>query len=271
MSELWTDLVGCLDLRADSATDDLAVFEGSNLPLTYHRLFGGQLLAQFIQAALAACPDKAVKSLHTVFPKEGGSSEAVRYEVTRQHAGRSFATLSIVARQAKGVIATAAVSMHAQEDGPAQQDVPEPAAVPGPEHEVEIGLLPFETRTTANLDERAAAAPEFELWWRTPELKDGQAPAIAAYTTDLTLIGTALRGVDGVSQRDAGTAFTSAVTSHTLWFHRPFRTGEWLLLRQHSPLFAHGRSFGRGDLLTEKGVLVASYAQEALLRFKEER
>ena len=78
---------------------------------------------------------------------------------------------------------------------------------------------------------------------------------------------TALRPMDGVDQRGNGTAFTSAVTSHTIWFHRPFRTDGWLLLRQHSPLLAHGRSFGRGDMLAEDGTLVASYAQEALLRF----
>ena len=74
--------------------------------------------------------------------------------------------------------------------------------------------------------------------------------------------------MDGVGQRGNGTAFTSAaVTSHTIWFHRPFRTDGWLLLRQHSPLLADGRSFGRGDMLAEDGTLVACYAQEALLRF----
>jgi acyl-CoA thioesterase-2 len=51
-----------------------------------------------------------------------------------------------------------------------------------------------------------------------------------------------------------------------MWFHRPFTTDQWLLLRQHSPILAHGRCFGRGDLLTADGTLVASYAQEALLR-----
>ena len=102
---------------------------------------------------------------------------------------------------------------------------------------------------------------------RTPAVDQELAPALAAYATDLTLIGTALRPMDGVDQRGNGTAFTSAVTSHTIWFHRPFRTDAWLLLRQHSPLLAHGRSFGRGDMLAEGGTLVASYAQEALLRF----
>jgi len=102
---------------------------------------------------------------------------------------------------------------------------------------------------------------------RTPAVDQELAPALAAYATDLTLIGTALRPMDGVDQRGNGTAFTFAVTSHTIWYHRPFRTDCWLLLRQHSPLLAHGRSFGRGDMLAEDGTLVASYAQEALLRF----
>ena len=102
---------------------------------------------------------------------------------------------------------------------------------------------------------------------RTPAVDPRLAPALAAYATDLTLIGTALRPMDGVGQRGNGTAFTSAVTSHTIWLHRPFRTDGWLLLRQHSPLLAHGRSFGRGDMLSDDGILVASDAQEALLRF----
>ena len=102
---------------------------------------------------------------------------------------------------------------------------------------------------------------------RTPAVDPELAPTLAAYATDLTLIGTALRPMVGVDQRGNGTVFTSAVTSHTVWFHRPFRTDGWLLLRQHSPLLVHGRSLGRGDVLTEDGTLVASYAQEALLRF----
>jgi acyl-CoA thioesterase-2 len=103
---------------------------------------------------------------------------------------------------------------------------------------------------------------------RTPTADPELAPALAAYATDLTLIGTALRPLDGLSQLGNGTQFTSAVTTHTIWFHRPFTTDRWLLLRQHSPLLAHGRSFGRGDILTDDGELVASYAQEALLRLR---
>ena len=114
-----------------------------------------------------------------------------------------------------------------------------------------------------------AGPPRFEMWMRTPPVDGDLAPALTAYATDLTLIGTALRPLEGFNHSGNGTLFTSAVTSHTVWFHRPFRTDRWLLLRQHSPVLAHGRCFGRGDVLTEDGTLVASYAQEALLRFRD--
>jgi acyl-CoA thioesterase len=268
VADLWDDLLACLELREIAREAKSAVFEGDNLQLSYHRLFGGQLLGQFARAASLTCPGKTVKSLHALFPKEGRSGEPVRYEAQLHHEGGTFATLTITARQPAGVIATASVSMHASEEGREQQAVDQVPAAPGAEPQVDLGLLPWETRTAASLDSREAAAPEYELWMRTPEASQQLAQPIVAYGTDLTLIGTALRPVDGVSQQDAGTAFTSAVTSHTLWFHRPFRTDDWLLLRQHSPILAHGRCFGRGDVLTADGSLVASYAQEALLRFR---
>jgi acyl-CoA thioesterase-2 len=270
VAELWNDLLSCLDLGeavADDAPASLA-FEGKNLPLDYHRLFGGQLLAQFAVAAARACPGKSVKSLHAQFPREGTADEPVRYQVSKHSDGRTFASLIIVARQSKGVIATASVAMHAHEEGRAVQTVPPVTGTPEDSQPVEIGILPFETRASVELDTQEVAAPEFSLWWRTPDAGEDKAQALAAYATDLTLIGTALRAVEGITQADAQKAFASAVTAHTIWFHRPFRTDAWLLLRQQSPVHAHGRSFGRGDLLTADGTLVASYAQEALLRFR---
>jgi acyl-CoA thioesterase-2 len=270
MPELWSDLLGCLDLRLlpSPGPGATTAFEGRNLKLSYHRLFGGQLLAQFVQAAALTCPSKTVKSLHVLFPRAGTADEPVRYDVTCQHEGGSFATVTVNASQSRGPIATAAVSLHVSEDGPDHQSVPGVPPVPGPEHRVELDLMPWENRSTVDLDAAAAAPSEYELWLRPPPVDPRLAPAVAAYATDLTLIGTALLAVDGVSQRNAGTAFTSAVTSHTLWFHRPLRTDAWLLLRQHAPLLAHGRCFGRGDVLDESGALLASYAQEGLLRFQ---
>jgi acyl-CoA thioesterase-2 len=261
--DLWSDLLDCLNF--DGAPSDTH-FTAHNQHLEYHRVFGGQLLAQFIRAASLSCPEKAVKSLHAVFPREGRADEPVDYGVIRHHAGRSFATLSIIATQSKGPIGTASVSLHVAEDGPALQSAEPVGPVPGPKHEVPLDLIPWQTRAADDLNATTTGPPEFELWMRTPPVDPDLAPALAAYATDLTLIGTALRPLDGLSQRGNGTQFTSAVTTHTIWFHRPFTTAQWLLLRQHSPLLAHGRSFGRGDILTHDGVWVASYAQEALLR-----
>lgn len=262
MLDLWTDLLDCLTLRAVAP----AVFEGRNQRLSYHRVFGGQILAQCARAAELTCPAKAVKSLHVLFPRAGRTDEPIRYEVAHQHEGGTFATLTIVARQERGVVATAAVSLHTAEDGPRHQAVAPVSALPGEQERVVIDLLPWETRATIDLDSPLPAPPDFEMWMRTPPVAPELASALAAYGTDLTLIGTALRPLDGVSQRGAGTAFSSAVTSHTVWFHTPFRTDDWLLLRQHSPILAHGRCFGQGDIITESGTLVASYAQEALIR-----
>ncbi|MCL2582204.1 MAG: thioesterase family protein [Streptosporangiales bacterium] len=268
MTELWDGLLACMKLDGPTADGD---FEGKNLELEYHRLFGGQLLAQFIRAAELTCPDKAVKSLHVLFPREGTADEPVRYEVQRHHEGRTFGSLTVLARQeARGVIGTASVSVHSvpEPGGVAVQTADPVSGVPGDSAAVDIGMLPFETRTGVDLDSPEEAPAEFSLWWRTPAADPALAPALAAYATDLTLIGTALRAVDGVSQRDAQVKFASAVTSHTVWFHQPFRTDDWLLLRQESPILARDRSFGRGDILTADGTLVASYAQEAMVRFR---
>jgi len=274
---LWIDLLGCLDLHsaaqagADERSDaeDITTFDGASQPLQYHRVFGGQLLGQFIRAAQLTCPDKTVKSLHAVFAREGRAAQPIRYPSTRQHQGRSFASLTITAHQTRGVLASSSVSMHAVEDGPEHQDREPVPALLGEKHRAELDLIPWETRCADDLNAVTAGPPRLELWMRTPPVDGDLAFALTAYASDLTPIGTALRPLEGFNHSGNGTLFTSAVTSHTVWFHRPLRTDRWLLLRQHSPVLAHGRCFGRGDVLTEDGTLVASYAQEALLRFRD--
>lgn len=277
MTDAWNDLLACLALHpiagveVESSGDvgskpETIWLEGQNLDLEYHRLFGGQLLGQFVEAARSVCPEKSVKSIHSVFSKEGRADGPVRYEVTRQHEGRSFASLLITARQPHGVIASAAVSMHLPEVGPELQDVAQPGSLLPSDNKVEFSLIPWEIRTAGDLNSTAAVSPKFEFWMRTPQVDAQLAPALAAYATDLNVIGTALLPLEGYSQTGNGTAFNSAVTTHTVWFHQPFRTDEWLLVRQHSPLLAGSRSFGRGDVLTEGNRLVASFAQEALVR-----
>lgn len=270
MPDLWRDLLACLDVTASAAPPSQyggVGYQGRNQQLNYHRVFGGQLLAQFVRIASLTYPDKAIKSQHAVFTSEGRADEPIAFLATPHHEGRSFAALTITATQQHGVVATSSISMHANETGPQHQEIEAVPPALGPEHDLKLDLIPWETRATVDLNTTATGPPSFEFWMRTPKTEAALAPALTAYATDLTLIGTALRPIEGIGQRGNGTDFTSAVTSHTVWFHRPFRTDDWLLLRQHSPLSAHGRSFGRGDVLTREGALVASYAQEALLRF----
>src|SRR5882757_765620 len=153
MPHLWSDLLGCLDLQPmpsedigeSGVRDDVSEFEGRNQRLEYHRVFGGQLLGQFIQIASAICADKAVKSQHVVFTREGRADEPIRYRATRQHDGRSFANITITATQSRGMVATSSICMHAIEDGPQHQTIDDVPAVLGPDHRVALDLIPWET------------------------------------------------------------------------------------------------------------------------------
>ncbi|MGW4092967.1 acyl-CoA thioesterase domain-containing protein [Nocardia sp. NPDC004750] len=125
MPDLWSDLVSCLDLSVTPSGDE-ACFEGRNLRLLYSRVFGGRLLGQFVRAATAGVPDKSIKSLHTVLAREGRVDEPIRHRVHRHHGGRSFATLSLIAERSGGVVATASVSLHAEEQCPHRQSIAAP-------------------------------------------------------------------------------------------------------------------------------------------------
>ena len=251
------DLLGCLD-------------SGDNLDIGYHRVFGGQILAQMITASAKSSPEKNVKSMHVLFPREGDTSKRVDYAVTKHQDGRTFGTTGIVASQDDKTIAVATVSLHATEVGLERSDpMPEvPRPDDCPVHEVP--MVPWEVRVIAGVDlaDRAAGPPSYEMWMRTPALPDdGHVhQALLAHATDLTVIGTALRPFEGVSQADSTVTLHTAVTSHTLWFHRPYRLDRWLLVAQRSPVVAAGRAFGRGDVFTEDGDLVASFAQESMVR-----
>lgn len=268
MPDMWNDLLACLELKPTASTDTMA-YEAVNQTLPYHRVFGGQILGQLVVAARLVVPEKSVKSLHTVFTREGRSDTPIRYQVSVQHEGRSFATATLLAYQSDQVIATAVASLHTPEGGgPQRQSLPAVDEPLGPEHEVSFPLLPWEARSTDDLDATSAGPPIYTMWMRTPPVAPELGAPLTAYATDLTLIGTALRPEDGISHTGNGTRFLSAVTSHTLWFHRPVRSDAWQVLRQHSPILAEGRIFGRGDVLTENGELVASFAQEAMLRMR---
>ncbi len=263
-------LVSALDLTEVEPD----VLEGQNLDIGYHRVFGGQILAQVLAAAARTSPDKSVKSLHLLFPREGDTAEPMRYTVQKLQDGRTFGTTEVVASQDGKVISAAIVSMHADEPGLHRTDGP-PPALGGPEagrHDLGA-MVPWETSIVGGVDLAVtdAGPPTLEWWMRTAQVPGEQGDAtwlhqaLLAHATDLTLIGTALRPFDGISQAQSTVSLHTAVTSHTLWFHQPFRVDDWLLVVQQAPATANGRSFGRGDVFAGDQ-LVASFAQEAMVR-----
>lgn len=260
------DLRRCLRLREVEP----GLREGDNLDLGYYRVFGGQLLAQALVAAAEASPGKTVKSLHVLFPREGDTAHPVRYRVEVLQEGRTFGTTSVVAHQGDTVIAAATVSVHAEEPGLHRTDDPPPVGAPDAAVPTDLGMVPWEVRVVDGVDlaDTAAGPPELRWWMRTPPL--GERPlavdqALLAHATDLTLIGTALRPFEGLSQAQSTVTLRTAVTSHSLWFHQPFRLDDWVLVAQHSPVVAGARAFGRGDVFAG-GELVASFAQESMVR-----
>lgn len=262
-------LVECLQLREVAP----GVVEGQNLDIGYHRVFGGQILAQVLTAASAASPGKSVKSLTVLFPREGDTSKPMRYRVDRLQDGRTFGTTQITATQDDKVISAAIVSMHGEEDGLHRSDAPPEVGGPDAATVVDMPMVPWEVRVVDGVDlaARDAGPPRFEMWMRAPALGDQRAvhQALLAHATDLTLIGTALRPFEGVSQADSTVTLHTAVTSHSLWFHQPFRLDDWLLIAQHSPVVANGRAFGRGEVFSAAGEVVASFAQESMIRTVE--
>lgn len=245
--------------------------DGDNLDIGYHRVFGGQILAQMIAAAAKASPEKSVKSINVLFPREGDTSMRIDYRVDKYQDGRTFGTTGILATQDDKVIAVATVSMHVDEPSSLHRSDPLPAvAEPEDCPRRPLDMVPWQIRVVDGVDlaDRAAGPPEFAMWMKAPDLPDDRHvhQALLAHATDLTVIGTALRPFDGVSQADSTVTLHTAVTSHSLWFHQPFRLDRWLLVTQHSPVVASGRAFGRGDVFTSDGELVASFAQEAMVR-----
>jgi acyl-CoA thioesterase-2 len=264
------DLVRCLDLTEIEP----GVVEGANLDIGYHRVFGGQILAQVLTAAAAASPDKSVKSLHILFPREGDTAKPMRYAVNRLQDGRTFGTTEVVASQDGKTIAAAMVSLHVDEAGLHRCDAPPSVAAPVEGRQDLGNMVPWETSIVDGVDiaDHAAGPPRLEWWMRTAPVGDDRHlhQALLAHATDLTVIGTALRPLDGISQADSTITLHTAVTSHTLWFHQPFRVDDWLLVVQEGPVVAAGRAFGRGDVFAGDE-LVASFAQESMVRQLEQQ
>lgn len=265
---------------------EVNLFRGVSPQDGWQRVFGGQVIGQALVAATRTVEDRQVHSLHGYFLRPGDPQVPIIYNVDRIRDGASFTTRRVVAIQHGAAIFSMGASFHAEEPGfDHQAEMPE---VPGPDdlpNEAElqaklIHLLPESMRVywesprpielrpvdMNRYIERKPGEPVQHVWMRA----SGTLPAdqslhqcVLAYASDFTLLDTALVPHGRVL---FDPKLMLASLDHALWFHSPFQADDWLLYAQDSPRAAGARGFCRGSVFTRDGRLVASVAQEGLIR-----
>jgi acyl-CoA thioesterase-2 len=283
------ELLALLDLAAL----ERGVFQGKSGTAGAGRVFGGQVLAQALVAAGRTVPEgRLCHSLHAYFLRPGDPARPIRYQVDPSRDGGSFSARRVVALQdGKGEarqIFTLAASFHKSEAGFEHQapmpDVPPPEAL----QDEQVGRLadtsltpelraliararPFETRPVIlrPLGDGPASAPVNHVWVRAKG-DPGDDPALhralLAFASDMSLLSTALMP----HGRNLLSDIQIASIDHAMWFHRPFRVDDWLLFAQDSPSASGARGFSRGAIYARDGRLVASMAQEGLIRARKD-
>lgn len=265
------------------------------------RVFGGQVIAQALQAAQASAPEgKVAHSLHAYFLRGGEEGPPTDYTIARDFDGRSFANRRVVASQGEGAAARPILNLTASfqtpESGLHHQaapmpDVPDPDTL-RPDMEQRHAVVerlgdklsegqramilrprPIEMRTSDKLHwmNSEPREPAAHSWFRTvAPLPDDPAihRAVIAYASDYTLLGTAAlpHGVSWMRGETVG-----ASLDHAIWFHEEARADEWLLYATDSPWSGGGRGYNRGQIFTRDGRLVASVAQEGMIRLAKRK
>lgn len=285
MDYLIDDLLDLFDLEPI----EVNIYRGQNRDIGTGRIFGGQVLAQALVAAKQTVqPDRYAHSLHGYFILPGDLEAPVVYFVDRLRDGKSFTTRRVTAIQHGRAIFNMSASFQVVEEGLEHQvempQVPMPeeleneldllrrmeSRVPEPLRGVLLQDRPIDWRPVDPLDpfEPEPTRPERYLWLRAlGELPDDLTihQAVLAYASDYGILATSL-APHGLSVRSPG--MQAATLDHALWFHRPFRVDEWLLHAMESPAAHAARGFSRGSIFTREGKLVASVAQEGLIRVR---
>ena len=294
--QLVADLIRLLTVEKRAAD----IYAGPPQADGIGRVFGGQVLAQALQAAQASIADgKRAHSLHAYFLRGGREGAPIEYRIQRDFDGRSFANRRVVASQEDehGMpvpILNLTASFQLPEEGLSHVDSPMPA-VPGPDDlrsdmeqrrelaahwgdklgEAQRRLMlrprPIEMRTCDRLHwmSREPREPRAHSWFRVVAPITGEADtpelhrAIITYASDYTLLGTSAlpHGLSWMRNELVG-----ASLDHALWFHRDCRADEWLLYATDAPWSGGGRGFNRGRIFNAAGELVASVAQEGMMR-----
>lgn len=266
---------------------DINLFRGLSTSIGGPRVFGGQVLGQALIAALRTVEDRPCHSLHGYFLRPGDPEIPIIYEVDRIRDGRSFATRRIVAIQKGEAIFSMSASFQVFEQGLSHQcempDVPPPESCYGeddllaenlsdnPELQARMAAMrmnrPIEMRRVEPISfvNPVAREPIQHTWFRTKQpLPDESAihQCILAYASDMGLLSTCALP----HGQSFFTGLQSASLDHAMWFHRSFRADEWVLFAMDSPLAGGSRGFNRGNMFTADGTLIASVAQEGLIR-----
>jgi acyl-CoA thioesterase-2 len=266
------------------------LFRGRSPQNGWQRVFGGQVVGQALVAAdrTVDAQDRLPHSLHAYFLLPGDPKIPIIYEVDRIRDGGSFTTRRVVAIQHGHAIFSMSVSFHKSEPGLEHQiampDVPPPEDLPSEaqlkdrllpllpdvmraywERDRPIELRPVETGRYLSGEK---GEPRQNIWIKA----NGSLPddfrlhqCILAYASDFSLLDTALIAHGRVI---FDPKMMLASLDHAVWFHRPFRADEWLLYAQDSPSGQSARGFCRGSIFSRDGKLVASVAQEGLIRVR---
>ena len=272
-------------LTLERLEDDL--FRGQSRDIGTKYVFGGQVLGQALSAAQATLTQpRPAHSLHAYFLRAGNIDHPIVYHVDRTRDGGSFSVRRVTAIQHGKVIFFCAASFQDAEDGAEHQlsmpEVPQPEELepaPAIPDRVLAGLPikiqrwldrsgPFEFRHVYPRDELnpPRRPPYQQVWFRLAE-KVGDAPelhrSLLAYASDFHLLGTATFP-HGISYYQPNVQMASL--DHALWFHRSFRADDWLLYSIDSPSAQGSRGLARGSIYDRSGRLVASTAQEGMIR-----
>ena len=287
MHPVLADLLRLLELERLEEN----IFRGESRDLGGPRVFGGQVLGQSLTAATYTVDGRDVHSLHAYFLRAGDVKAPIIYEVDRSRDGKSFSNRRVVAIQHGRPIFSMTASFQRWEAGLEHQanmpDVPAPEALESIT-EIQKNVLerfpekmrrfltqqrPFEIRPVEPIDLISMEPREAKrhVWIRSLDQLPGDPDLhrnLLAYVSDYQLVGTTiLPHAVGF----AGSNVQMASLDHAMWFHRPFRVDEWLLYTMESPNASGARGLALGRFFNTDGVLVASTAQEGLVRIWQER
>ena len=274
-------LLSVLSLASSDARTTEDIFTGISHPMPYGRVYGGQVLAQTVVAASRTIgDDRPIHSMHGYFLRPGDSTKGITFSVDRLRDGRSFSARRTQAYQ-EGVPIFSMIASFQTDDGGLEHVTPAPA-VPGPDeiadpdstgvHPMSLrrfGDLPVEVKhVEGSLYDAGSVDPQPHqaVWLRTRRgMPDDPLlhRAALAYLSDMTIQESILRA-HGLTWMTQGLSVASL--DHAMWWHRPVRVDDWLLYVQESPTSRGGRGLATGRIYTRDGALVASVAQEVMVR-----